>query len=96
MVTWAMIRQWQETFTKRIMSALDLLAGLRQAGGSFRIRAAAVTKRSEVMKTVEAAAQPQRPVPDQFHGGAGRYGLPEIVPGAALHEMNPSPIQQFH
>ncbi len=73
-----MIRQWQETFYEKNYECSPIFSpDFVKLAEAFGIRAAAVTTRSEVHEDGRSGAHPQRPLPDQFHGGAGRHRLPD-------------------
>src|SRR5450631_2481874 len=83
-----MIRQWQETFYEKNYECSPIFSpDFVKLAEAFGIRAAAVTKRSEVMKTVEAARTHKGPFLINFMVEQEDTVYPMIAPGAALHEM---------
>src|SRR6202162_2903349 len=83
-----MIRQWQETFYEKNYECSPIFSpDFVKLAEAFGIRAAAVTKRSEVMKTVEAARSHKGPFLIHFMVEPADTVYPMIAPGAALHEM---------
>jgi acetolactate synthase-1/2/3 large subunit len=83
-----MIRQWQETFYEKNYECSPIFSpDFVKLAEAFGIRAAAVTKRSEVLSTVEAARSHKGPFLINFLVEQEDTVYPMIVPGAALHEM---------
>src|SRR6202161_4734925 len=83
-----MIRQWQETFYEKNYECSPIFSpDFVKLAEAFGIRAAAVTTRSEVMKTVEAARTHKGPFLINFMVEQEDTVYPMIAPGAALHEM---------
>jgi acetolactate synthase-1/2/3 large subunit len=83
-----MIRQWQETFYEKNYECSPIFSpDFVKLAEAFGIRAAAVSKRSEVMKTVEAARTHKGPFLINFMVEQEDTVYPMIAPGAALHEM---------
>jgi acetolactate synthase I/II/III large subunit len=83
-----MIRQWQETFYEKNYQCSPIFSpDFVKLAEAFGIRAAAVTKRSEVMSTVTTAREHKGPFLINFMVEQEDTVYPMIVPGAALHEM---------
>jgi acetolactate synthase-1/2/3 large subunit len=90
-----MVRQWQEFFYDRNYEATPLLSpNFVKLADAFGIRAVAVTRRSEVVPTVEMAHQHQGPVLIDFQVEQEDSVYPMVAAGASLHEMirRPNPI----
>jgi acetolactate synthase-1/2/3 large subunit len=90
-----MIRQWQEFFYDRNYEASPILSpNFVKLADAFGIRSVAVTRRSEVVPTVQMAHQHNGPVLIDFQVEQEDSVYPMVAAGAALHEMirRPSPI----
>jgi len=90
-----MVRQWQEFFYDRNYEATPLLSpNFVKLADAFGIRAVAVTRRSEVVPTVEMAHQHKGPVLIDFQVEQEDSVYPMVAAGASLHEMirRPNPI----
>ena len=90
-----MVRQWQEFFYERNYQATPLLnPDFVKLGEAYGIRSVAVTKRSEVVPTVQAARKHDGPVLIDFKVEQEDTVYPMVAAGASLHEMirRPSPI----
>ena len=90
-----MVRQWQEFFYERNYQATPLLnPDFVKLGEAYGIRSLAVTKRSEVVPTVESARKHNGPVLIDFKVEQEDTVYPMVAAGASLHEMirRPSPI----
>jgi acetolactate synthase-1/2/3 large subunit len=83
-----MIRQWQETFYEKNYQCSPIFSpDFVKLAEAFGIRAATVTKRSEVLSTVATAREHNGPFLINFMVEQEDTVYPMIVPGAALHEM---------
>jgi len=90
-----MIRQWQETFYEKNYECSPIFSpDFVKLAEAFGIRAAAVTKRFRGHENGGSGALPQRAFPHQFHGGAGRYGLPDDRAGSRAARDDPPPVEQ--
>jgi acetolactate synthase I/II/III large subunit len=90
-----MVRQWQEFFYERNYQATPLLnPDFVKLGEAYGIRSLAVTKRSEVVPTVESARKHNGPVLIDFKVEQEDTVYPMVAAGASLHEMirRPNPI----
>ena len=83
-----MIRQWQEAFYEKNYQCAPILSpDFVKLADAFGIRAAAVSRRAEVMSTVAAARAHKGPYLINFLVEQEDTVYPMIAPGAALHEM---------
>ena len=90
-----MVRQWQEFFYDRNYQATPLLnPDFAKLGEAYGIRSVRVTKRCEVVPTVQAARGHNGPVLIDFKVEQEDTVYPMVAAGASLHEMirRPSPI----
>jgi acetolactate synthase-1/2/3 large subunit len=90
-----MIRQWQEFFYERNYEASPILSpNFVKLADAFGIRSVAVTRRSEVVPTVEMTRQHKGPVLIDFQVEQEDSVYPMVAAGASLHEMirRPNPI----
>ncbi len=90
-----MVRQWQEFFYERNYAATPLLnPDFARLGEAYGIRSATVSKRSEVVPTVEAARQHDGPMLINFKVEQEDTVYPMVAAGSALHDMirRPNPI----
>jgi acetolactate synthase I/II/III large subunit len=83
-----MIRQWQEAFYEKNYQCAPILSpDFVKLADAFGIRAAAASRRSEVLSTVAAARDHKGPFLINFLVEQEDTVYPMIAPGAALHEM---------
>ncbi len=90
-----MVRQWQEFFYDRNYAATPLLnPDFAKLAEAYGIRSATVSKRSEVVPTVQSARQHEGPMLINFKVEQEDTVYPMVAAGAALHDMirRPSPI----
>jgi acetolactate synthase-1/2/3 large subunit len=90
-----MVRQWQEFFYERNYQATPLLnPDFARLAEAYGIRSATVSKRSEVVPTVQAARAHEGPMLINFKVEQEDTVYPMVAAGAALHDMirRPSPI----
>src|SRR5579862_1972743 len=90
-----MVRQWQEFFYDRNYAATPLLnPDFARLAEAYGIRSATVSKRSDVVPTVEAARQHNGPMLINFQVEQEDTVYPMVAAGAALNDMirRPSPI----
>ena len=90
-----MVRQWQEFFYEKRYAATPLLnPNFAKLAEAFGIRAATVTKRSDVAGAVEAARCQNRAALIDFQVEQEDSVYPMVPAGADLHKMirRPSPI----
>jgi acetolactate synthase I/II/III large subunit len=90
-----MVRQWQEFFYERNYQSTPLLnPDFVKIAEAYGVRAMQVTRRREVMPTVEAARAHDGPVLIDFKVEKEDTVYPMVAAGAALHEMirRPSPL----
>jgi acetolactate synthase-1/2/3 large subunit len=90
-----MVRQWQEFFYERNYQATPLLnPDFARLAEAYGIRSATVSKRSDVIPTVEAARQHKGPMLINFKVEQEDTVYPMVATGAALHDMirRPNPI----
>jgi len=83
-----MVRQWQEFFYERNYQATPLLnPDFAKLADAYGIRSATVTKRAEVVPTVEAARKHNGPMLINFKVEQEDTVYPMVAAGSALHEM---------
>ena len=90
-----MVRQWQEFFYEKRYAATPLVnPNFAKLAEAFGIRAATVTKRSDVAGAVEAARCQNRAALIDFRVEQEDSVYPMVPAGADLHKMirRPSPI----
>ena len=90
-----MVRQWQEFFYERNYESTPLLSpNFSKLAEAYGIRSAAVTKRSQVVPTVQAARQHEGPMLIDFQVEQEDSVYPMVAAGASLHEMirRPNPL----
>jgi len=90
-----MVRQWQEFFYDRNYAATPLLnPDFAKLAEAYGIRSATVSKRSEVVPTVQSARQHEGPMLINFKVEQEDTVYPMVAAGAALNDMirRPSPI----
>jgi acetolactate synthase-1/2/3 large subunit len=90
-----MVRQWQEFFYDRNYESTPLLSpNFSKLAEAYGIRSAVVTKRSQVVPTVQAARQHEGPMLIDFQVEQEDSVYPMVAAGAGLHEMirRPNPL----
>ena len=90
-----MVRQWQEFFYERNYESTPLLnPNFVKLAEAYGIRSMAVTQRSQVLPSVQAARDHDGPVLIDFKVEQEDTVYPMVAAGASLHDMirRPSPI----
>ena len=90
-----MVRQWQEFFYERRYAATPLLSpDFVKIAEAYGLAGRAITRRADVVPSVEAARAHKGTTDPGVPRRAGRFGLPMVPAGADLHAMirRPSPL----
>ncbi|MHB1022334.1 MAG: biosynthetic-type acetolactate synthase large subunit [Acidobacteriaceae bacterium] len=83
-----MVRQWQEKFYEKNYACSPILSpDFVKLADAHGIRAAHVSKRADVVSTVQSALKHNGPFLIDFHVEQEDSVYPMIAPGAALHDM---------
>ena len=91
-----MVRQWQEFFYERRYAATPILSpDFCKLAEAYGIEACRVTRREEVIPTIQMARQNPGPVLIDFRVEAEEAVYPMVPAGADLHEMirRPAPVK---
>lgn len=88
-----MVRQWQEFFYERRYAATPILSpDFVKLADAYGIEACHVTRREQVIPTIQAARQNPGPVLIDFRVEAEDAVYPMVPAGADLHEMIRRPV----